>query len=94
MAVHERLAGLYRALSAEERRAVDELIFDDLMSPDEARRFDAVALVREFRIRSAAKTLVRLAEVLEEASSPGAPYEWAKVNRLIAYLANEEGGNE
>jgi hypothetical protein len=43
-------------------------------------------LLSEFRITTALPALRVLADRLETQHSPGAPYEWAKVNRLIALL--------
>jgi hypothetical protein len=83
------LFGRYRALSDSERAVIDELLAEQLASLDETDRFDALAVIREFRITSAMPQLRVLAEWLEAQSGPGAPYEWAKVNRLIANLATD-----
>ena len=65
-----------------------------LASKDETvNRFDTLALVREFRITVALPALRVLAGWLEPQHSPGAPYEWAKVNRLIGVLT-EPFGNQ
>jgi hypothetical protein len=81
----------YRVLSEEERVVVDQLLCDQLASEDETVRFDAVALIHEFRITAALPALRSLADWLEAQHSPGAPYEWAKVNRLIGLLAEPQG---
>jgi hypothetical protein len=80
------MAERYRSLSEDERAVVDRLLSDQLASEDETVRFDALALIREFRITTALPALRVLADRLETQHSPGAPYEWAKVNRLIALL--------
>lgn len=76
----------YRALSDEERPVVDLLLAEQVESLDENVRFDALAIIREFRIVSALPALRSLADRLEAQDSPGAPFEWAKVNRLIGLL--------
>jgi hypothetical protein len=82
----------YRGLSEDEKRVVDDLLAEQVNSSEENIRFDALAVIREFRIQSALPALRTLAERLEGGSSPGAPYEWTKVNRLIGLLV--EGTND
>jgi hypothetical protein len=77
----------YRLLAEGERADVDQLPIDQLASQDETVRFDALALIREFRIIAALPALRVLADWLATQHLPGAPYEWAKVNRLIGVLA-------
>jgi hypothetical protein len=79
----------YRSLGTSERRAVDDAIVQAIESPDETTRFDALALVREFRIATAAAALDRLARRLRIADAPGAPYELEKVQTILAGLAVE-----
>lgn len=85
---------MYRSLSADDRLEIDRLLAEQLSSQDETDRFDAIALIREFSIASALPALRRLSDWLETATWPGAPYEWAKVNRLIGTMAGEreQGG--
>jgi hypothetical protein len=73
----------YRHLQPDERRAVDELLGEKLASPDENVRFDVLAIVGEFNIRSATPELRNLAARLGSESAPGAPFELAKVTRLL-----------
>jgi len=79
----------YRALSDEERPVVDRLLAEQVESFDENVRFDALATIREFKIASALPALRSLADRLEAQDSPGAPFEWAKVNRLIGLLVEQ-----
>ena len=81
------MAQIYRSLSADDRLVVDELLTDELKSDDATVRFDALSLIADFTIRTALPALRELALWLESQRSPGAPYERAKVNRLIAALA-------
>jgi HEAT repeat protein len=80
------MAQRYRTLSQGERDAVDELLAEQLASEDESVRFDALALIQDLKIRSSLPALRQLADWLETQASPGAPYEWAKVNRIIGGL--------
>lgn len=87
------LSRRYRLLDPQERAVVDELLAEWVESEDETMRFDALALVDAHGIRSAVPALRRLAARLEESTAPGAPYEWAKVNRVIALLGTGEEGS-
>ena len=80
------LFSYYRGLPGEERSIIDRLLAEQLGEDDEDVWFDALAVLDEFRIRSALPALHQLADCLESAHGPSAPYDWAKVNRLIAYL--------
>ena len=80
------LYAAYRALGEEERPAVNDVLAEAIASDDERDRFDALALVREFRISSARPALERLAQRLERDDSPGAPYELEKVNGILGEL--------
>jgi hypothetical protein len=82
----------YRELSDQDRAVVDELLAEQAASSDENARFDALAVIGEFRVVSALPALRSLAERLETQDSPGAPYEWAKVNRLIGLLVEQPSG--
>ncbi len=86
------MAGRYRSLSDSDRAIVDALLAEQLTSEDETVRFDAIALIADFKISSALPALRRLADWLESQPFPGAPYEWAKANRLIGQLASASEG--
>ena len=81
-------AAQYRQLSDEDRPVVNELLAEQLSSPEEDVRFLALALIEDFEIVSALPALRRLANWLETQQWPGAPYEWAKVNRIIGRMAD------
>ena len=76
----------YRNLRPDERKAVNGLLAEKLASPDENVRFDVLALVGEFNIRSAEPQLRSLAARLEAEVTPGAPFELAEVNRTLKQL--------
>jgi hypothetical protein len=82
----------YRALSDPEREVANELLTEQVDSSDENVRFDALAIIREFRIVSTLPALRSLADRLERLDTPGAPFEWAKVNRLIGLLVEQRNG--
>lgn len=76
----------YSVLGEDERRSVDALLSEWMLSDEERKRFIAVALTRQHRIMSvlpAAETLVRR---LAGAKTPSAPFEREKVERLINEL--------
>ena len=73
----------YRELQPDERKAIDQLLGDKLLSSDENERFDALALVREFNIRSTTPQLRNLAARLSSDKAPGAAFELAKVTRIL-----------
>jgi endonuclease/exonuclease/phosphatase (EEP) superfamily protein YafD len=82
------MAHMYRSLSADDRTIVDQLLSDELKSLDESVRFDALSLIGDFNISSALPALRELSDWLESQHSPGAPYERAWVNRVIAVITN------
>src|SRR5262245_11934262 len=81
-----RLASFYRDLGDEDRAVVDEALADWVVNGDEARRFDAVALIQEFEIRSALPAMrERIAALPKDADGPvGA--ERGKLERVVAAL--------
>jgi Cys-tRNA synthase (O-phospho-L-seryl-tRNA:Cys-tRNA synthase) len=80
----------YRMLSAAERAEVDVLLVRDIDSDEPNAQFDALALISEFKVKSALPALRSLARRLELARSPNAPYDWSKVNRIIGDLAQPD----
>ena len=84
-----KLSREYAVLSTDERESVDQVISEWVLSDDPKLRFDAMALIGDQHIQSATPALRRLAERLEDAPGPSAPYEWAKVNRLLGQLTRD-----
>lgn len=82
----ERLSGLYRNLDATERELADRVLAEWVLSHEEAKRFDAVALIREFEVTSAAPELRDLVGRLARSDDPGAPFEREKVEVLLRDL--------
>lgn len=52
----------YATLRPEEKAAADSLLAEWVHSADEGQQFDAIALIRRFRIRSALPSLDRLSD--------------------------------
>jgi hypothetical protein len=80
----DRLKGWYQRLDDRDRAQANRVIADWLLSETEAKRFDAVALVRGFRITEAVPALRELSQRLALQSTPGAPFEREKVDTLLA----------
>ena len=80
------LSDAYRGLSDADRPNVDAVLVDALSTGDEGHRFDALALIHTFRIRSALPGLHDLSKRLGAQSGPSARYELAKVKGLIDWL--------
>ncbi len=83
----DQLHGLYRALSAEERGLADQVLSEWVMAEDEKLRFEALALISDFKIRSAEPALRNLARHLAGSKAPSAPYELKKIHRILDALA-------
>lgn len=82
----ERMNGMYRGLDAADRKFADQVLAEWLLSDEEAKRFDAVALIREFHITTAAPALRELIRKLSRSQDPGAPFERVKVEGLLSEL--------
>lgn len=83
----DRLHAVYRACDAEERAMADQILGEWALSDDEQFRFDALTLIDDFQIRTAVPVLRELVARLASTSTPGAPYEQQKVNRIIRDLS-------
>lgn len=80
------LFNLYERLDAHERTMADQVISDWIQSTNGRKRFDALALVDRFRIQAATFRLARLETELQVRVDPEAPYELAKVRRILERL--------
>jgi hypothetical protein len=81
-----RLTDFYRGLDDEDRRVVDETLASWVLEGDARRRFDALALIDEFRIRSALPALEEELARLADAVGASVPTDRAKLERIIAGL--------
>jgi hypothetical protein len=82
----EKLNALYRKFDAEERALADQVLAEWVLSDDEGLRFDALVLIDDFKIVKVTPALRKLASRLAASSTPGAPYELQKVDRIIRDL--------
>jgi hypothetical protein len=83
----ERLHTYYQKLEPAERMLAAQVLAEWATADDEAVRFDAAALIRDFKIVDAKPALERLAQRLECSTNPGAPFELEKVKQIIDHLA-------
>lgn len=88
------LEEFYRGLPTADRSAANQLLAEWVLSEDDKRRFDALALIDRFAIREAAPALRTLAERCENSNLPSSPYDWAKVNRILGRLVGDEDARE
>lgn len=70
-------------MEPDERRCAEQVIAEWLLSNDEGRRFDALAVVRDLEIQSAVPALRELEARLGGSGEPGAPFERNKVRDLL-----------
>ena len=83
------LANAYRQFGAIERGVVDEVLFEWLLSTDSSYRFDAQALVRQFKIYEALPALQSLSERLKLDNSAPSRHEYIAVLEAIAELKRD-----
>jgi hypothetical protein len=76
----------FRRLDPDERAVVTQVVLEWLESLDEDVRFDALALITEFRISAALPSVQELATRLRGARTVSAPFELEKVDRIISAL--------
>jgi hypothetical protein len=84
--VSEKLRSLYRSFDTQARIMADGVVIEWVLSDEEGIRFDALALVEDFRLRAAIPALRELASRLANQRTTGAPFERAKIDRIIAEL--------
>ena len=82
----DKLHALYRKFDAEERAMADQVLAEWALSDAEDIRFDALALIDDFKVTTAADALKTLADRLASSNAPGAPYELQKVDRILKNL--------
>lgn len=82
----DRLHSLYRRLDEADRALADEVLCEWVLSDTEAKRFDAMAMIRAFRVEHAVPALEQLSRRLENSDEPGAPFEQEKIGGLLSEL--------
>jgi hypothetical protein len=85
-----QLFDYYSRLNAEERAMADQVIVEWIDAGDARRKFDALAIVDQFRIVTAVPRLQRLETELQQRTDPEAPYELAKVRRILSRVGGVE----
>jgi hypothetical protein len=81
-----RLTELYRDLDADDRDSVAAVLREWVLTASSRQRFDALALIDGFVIRSAAPELRVALERLDGATGPSVPSDRAKLERIIARI--------
>lgn len=85
--VLDRLHALYRRFDAPEQAMANRVLAEWVLSADEGKRFDALALIDEFNVKQTIPALNELVQRLGKSKTPGAPYELEKVKRIVADLS-------
>jgi hypothetical protein len=88
-AVTIELIRRYGQLSPAERTIADPVIGEWVRSHEERKRFDALAVIDHYRVRSAVPQLHALECDLLRSKAPGAPFELKKVRQVLDRLENE-----
>src|SRR4051794_29081176 len=86
-----RLIEAYHALDSDERETVDAVLRDWVLEGNPRQRFDALALIDEFAIRTARPQLKIALERLNHAAGPSVPTDRSKLQRILARLEESSG---
>ncbi len=89
--VLDELDHVYGNLGSD-RALADQVLIEWLGSEDEGARFDALHLVRKFRVTDARDVLRRLHDRLGQSSAPGAPFEQRRIAETLAELGGHAHG--
>lgn len=73
----------FRSLTEENKKSVTKILIQWIESEDAGRRFDAIALVSEYKLSSARTALKLLCNRLDKDKSPGAKYEKKKIITVL-----------
>jgi hypothetical protein len=84
-----RMRALYEKFDSDERDMADRVLAEWTLSEDDALRFDALALIDQFKITTTLPAVRTLASRLASSTAPGAPYELEKVARVIQTLVKQ-----
>ncbi|MEO8379028.1 MAG: hypothetical protein ABI779_05145 [Acidobacteriota bacterium] len=80
------LSKAYRYLLPDERVIVDHVLEEWVLSSDERKQFDALGLIREHRITSAAPALHELAARLAKSPDQRSQHELKDIQRILTKL--------
>jgi hypothetical protein len=81
-----RMAQAYARLSSEQRRELQPLLDEWILSDKPGERFDAQGIIDDNRVVASLPALRQLAGRLEQSDSVQDLYEWKLVNRIIGTL--------
>ena len=81
-----QLYELYAELDPAGRAEANEVLLEALREGDEDKRFDALAIIDEISLREAIPDLRALSARLQLDDSPGAPFDVAKIGRILKKL--------
>jgi len=84
--ITRRLMRLIRGLGSDERGESESVLAEWALSDQPRKQFHALVLIDKLEITRALPTLRELASQLEVSSDPGAPYNWAWVDRIAGKL--------
>lgn len=84
------LERMYRSLDERERRQADAVIIEWALSEDAKKHFDGLALIDRFCIRAAVSALHELIGRLLNGKEASAPYDLAKVQRILHRISASE----
>lgn len=85
------LMAQYRKLSIAEQEVLNGIFCEWVNSADDFKRFDALAMIEEFGITSCIHSLTRRHAQLQTSTTPDAPYELAKIDRMLQRLTHGAG---
>lgn len=88
-----RISRVFADLPTPEQKMLSGLLAKWVVSADEGKRFDALALIREHELVSCLPALKALAARLVKSKEVGAPYELAKVKSIICLLEKSVRGD-
>jgi hypothetical protein len=78
----------YRDLNDSDRRVIDPILSEWLLSTDSAKRYDARYLVRSFKIKSALPDLKKLESRLKADPTTPAQYELKRIREIIEEISD------
>jgi hypothetical protein len=82
------LIAKYESFDSRDRSLADQVVCEWTTSTDDRKRFDALAMIDHFHIRSAIPQLRALESEIAKKRDHEAPYELAKVRRILERLVD------
>jgi hypothetical protein len=85
------LRSLYSKLDADQRSLANEVLGEWALSDSTARRYDALALISEFKVTTALPVVEELMRRFAKATGPSARHDLDHARRLAAKLMEHQG---